>query len=120
MAVLKDGRRIMVGAAGGDVQPQAVAQIITRHVRFGQPLADAVAAPRFRLGKDGPLDTDDVKLENGVPPRVVEALRAAGHAVRMIEAPNALTGQAGVVVLHPDGRTEGGVDPRAEGSVAEA
>ncbi|WP_404382662.1 gamma-glutamyltransferase family protein [Caenispirillum salinarum] len=120
MAVLKDGRRMMAGAAGGDAQPQAVAQILARHLTYRQPLDEAMAAPRFRLGKDGPEDADDVKLENGADPRVVEALRAAGHAVRMIAAPNALTGQAGAVVRHPDGRTEGAADPRAEGSVAEA
>lgn len=119
MAVLKDGRRIMVGAAGGDAQPQAVAQILARHVTFRQPLADAVTAPRFRLGKDGPEDADDVKMEDGTDARVVEALRAAGHAIRMIAAPNALTGQAGAVVRHPDGRVEAAADPRAEGSVAQ-
>jgi gamma-glutamyltranspeptidase/glutathione hydrolase len=118
MAVLKDGRRMMVGAAGGDAQPQAVAQIVSRHIAFRQPLEEAVAAPRFRLGGEGVDDAHTLKMEDGLDPRVVEALRAAGHAVCMIHAPNAETGQAGAVVRHPNGCVEGAADPRSDGSVA--
>lgn len=117
MAAPKDGRRIMVGAAGGDAQPQAAAQILARHLTFRQPLEAAVRAPRFLLGRANADDDNDVKLEEGVEPRVVDALRAAGHAVRISSATNEAMGLAGALAHHPDGRTEGAADPRAEGAV---
>jgi oxamate amidohydrolase len=51
LAVLADGRVVAYGTMGGDGQPQTQAAIFTRHVRYRAPLARAIDAPRWLLGR---------------------------------------------------------------------
>ena len=51
LAVLKDGRVMAYGAMGGDGQPQTQGAVFTRHVLFGEPLAEAIDRPRWLLGR---------------------------------------------------------------------
>ena len=51
LAILKDGRIMAYGAMGGDGQPQTQAAVFTRHVMFGEPLAEAIDRPRWVLGR---------------------------------------------------------------------
>ncbi|SOD99154.1 gamma-glutamyltransferase [Caenispirillum bisanense] len=99
---LKDGRTLLAGTAGGDAQPQILGQILSRHLRFGEPLAAALAAPRLRLA-------EAVAAEPGLDPRVVDGLRAAGHAV---EAAAEAIGAAGVLAVAADGGVTIAGDPR--------
>lgn len=87
LAELKDGRRVVVAATGGDAAAQRTAQALARMTRFGADAATAMAAPAVVL------EAEDVVAAPGLDGRVLEGLRAAGHAVR--EAP--LT--ASVVIL---------------------
>ena len=57
LAVLKDKRIIAYGTMGGDGQPQSQAAVFTRHVAFGQPLEQALDAPRWLLGGHGAQPT---------------------------------------------------------------
>ncbi len=118
LAVLNDGRIMAYGAMGGDGQPQTQAAIFTRHVLFGQPLQQAVTAPRWVLGRDWSGTASDLKLEARFDPALVAALRDAGHAVTEASAFDTLMGHAGAVLRRPSGLLEGAADPRGDGIVA--
>ncbi|WP_343864478.1 gamma-glutamyltransferase, partial [Caenispirillum bisanense] len=117
---LKDGRALVLAAGGGDAQPQTLAQLYGRLVTFGEAPAAVLAAPRLRLGPVQPGDADDVKAEAGLSPRVLDGLRAAGHAVRDLPARDGeVTGAAAVLVVAEDGATAAQTaDPRATAGAA--
>ncbi len=117
LALLKDGRVLAYGAMGGDGQPQTQAAIYSRHVWFGQGLEEAVAAPRWLLGRAWGAASRSLKLEDRFDPALWEALRRAGHEVELVGSFSPLMGHAGAVELHPDGRLEGASDPRSDGAV---
>ncbi|MFN4062588.1 MAG: gamma-glutamyltransferase, partial [Parazoarcus communis] len=97
----------------------AHAAVFTRYARFGQPLQQAVSAPRWLLGRTWGDITTTLKLESRFDPALVQALRDAGHDVEMLnEAYSDTMGHAGALVRHPHGLIEGAVDPRSDGVVA--
>jgi gamma-glutamyltranspeptidase len=117
LALFDDGRAMPFGTMGGEGQPQTQAAVFTRHARFGMPLAQAVAAPRWLLGRTWGDTTTTLKLESRFDPALVAALRAAGHDVEVLPAAFSDTmGHAGALVRHPDGRIEGAADPRSDGA----
>ncbi|WMW65443.1 gamma-glutamyltransferase family protein [Nitratidesulfovibrio liaohensis] len=118
MALLADGRVMPYGTMGGEGQPQTQAAVFTRHVVFGQPLQQAVSAPRWLLGRTWGDDAVHLRLEGRIAPDVADGLRAAGHPVRMVGDYDPVMGHAGAIVRHPDGTLEGAVDPRGDGCVA--
>ncbi|HET9902644.1 MAG TPA: gamma-glutamyltransferase family protein [Xanthobacteraceae bacterium] len=119
LAVLRDGRIIAYGTMGGDGQPQTQAAVFTRHVHFRQPLAAALDAPRWLLGRTWGSKVTSLRLEPRFPDRLVDRLLAAGHDIDVLGEPYSDTmGHAGAVVLHPDGSLEGAHDPRADGGAA--
>jgi gamma-glutamyltranspeptidase/glutathione hydrolase len=119
LAVFDDGRVMPYGTMGGEGQPQTQAAVFTRYARFGQPLQQAVSAPRWLLGRTWGDESTTLKLESRFDPALVDALRAAGHAVEVLpEAFSDTMGHAGALVRHPNGVIEGAADPRSDGSVA--
>jgi gamma-glutamyltranspeptidase/glutathione hydrolase len=115
LAELSDGRVMAYGTMGGEGQPQTQSAVFSRYAMFGQPLQQAVTAPRWLLGKTWGDDTTSLKIEENADPALVEALRAAGHEVERIPAFSSLAGHAGAVVRHGDGMTEAASDPRSDG-----
>jgi gamma-glutamyltranspeptidase/glutathione hydrolase len=109
---------MVYGTMGGDGQPQTQAALFTRHVRYGQDLATAIAAPRWLLGRTWGTPRIELSLESRFDPALVAALAAAGHRVRSVGAYDALMGHAGAIVRHPDGLLEGAADPRGDGCAA--
>jgi gamma-glutamyltranspeptidase/glutathione hydrolase len=121
LAVLKDGRVMAYGTMGGDGQPQTQAMLFARHVLYRQPLAAAIEAPRWLLGRTWGSPHTNLRLESRFDGNLVDRLLAAGHDVEVIgEAYSDTMGHAGAVVLHPDGTLEGGHDPRADAGAAGA
>ncbi len=118
MALLADGRVMPYGTMGGEGQPQTQAAVFTRHVIFGQPLQQAVSAPRWLLGRTWGDDAVHLRLEGRFDPAVADALRAAGHPLRMVGDYDPVMGHAGAIVRHPDGTLEGAADPRGDGCAA--
>lgn len=103
MATVASGpRMVLLGSMGADAQPQVVVQILTRHLDRGQPLAEAIAAPRFvspaQIYGPAPL-----YREPGLPLARGKVLR--GH-------PSAFGHAQGISV---GVRIEVGVDPRGDG-----
>ena len=117
-ARLKDGRTMVYGTMGGDGQPQTQAAVFTRHVLFGQPLQQAVTAPRWLLGRTWGQSTDSLKLEARWPAAVVDELRRRGHDVELLGEFDENMGHAGAIVRQADGILEGACDPRSDGAVA--
>jgi gamma-glutamyltranspeptidase len=113
---LKDGRVLAYGTMGGEGQPQTQAAIFTRHVLFGQPLQEAVTAPRWLLGRTWGEETTSLKLESRFDPALIDRLQKAGHDVEVLEPFSSVMGHAGAVCVSPSGVIQGASDPRSDGS----
>ncbi|MEP9349848.1 gamma-glutamyltransferase [Xanthobacter sp. KR7-225] len=121
LAVLGDGRVMAYGTMGGEGQPQTQAAVFSRHALFGVPLGEAIARPRWLLGRTWGSTVTNLRLENRFDPDLVDRLRRAGHDLEVLAEPFSDTmGHAGAVVIHPDGHLEGAHDPRADGGAAGA
>src|SRR5947207_6448524 len=119
LAVLNDGRVMAYGAMGGDGQPQSQAMIFARHVLHGQPLAKAIDAPRWLLGRTWGSPHTNLRMESRFDGHLVERLMSAGHDIEVLpDAYSDTMGHAGAVVIHPNGTLEGAHDPRADGGAA--
>ncbi len=116
LAVLNDGRIMAYGTMGGDAQPQAQSAVFTRHVMFGEPLADAIDRPRWVLGRTWGDQQTKLRLESRFDGNLIDALAAAGHAIDVLSEPYSdVMGHAGAAVLHNDGTCDAAHDPRADG-----
>lgn len=118
LALLDDGRTTVYGTMGGDGQPQTQAALFTRYACFGQDLQEAIAAPRWLLGRTWGSTRTNLRLEGRFDPELVAALAAAGHDVEVVEPFAQIMGHAGAVVRHPDGRLAAATDPRSDGAAA--
>ncbi|MEO9338326.1 gamma-glutamyltransferase [Mesorhizobium sp. SB112] len=115
---LHDGRpQLLYGTQGADGQPQTLAPLLVRMLNHEMSPAEALAAPRFLLGRTFSDGADTLKLERNVSKEVMATLLERGHAVAPIDALSPLCGQAGIVRL--DGpetaMSLGAHDPRGEG-----
>ncbi len=119
LAALKDGRVMAYGTMGGDGQPQSQAAVFTRHITFGQPLEQALDAPRWLLGRTWGSSHTNLRVEGRLDEKLIDQLMSAGHDIAVLDQGYSDTmGHAGAVILHPDGTLEGGHDPRADGGAA--
>ena len=117
-ARFKDGRSMVYGTMGGDGQPQTQAAVFSRAIWFGQPLQQAVSAPRWLLGRTWGQTSDSLKLESRFSDDIVRDLEARGHPIEMLNEFDETVGHAGAIIRHPDGVLEGASDPRSDGCVA--
>jgi gamma-glutamyltranspeptidase/glutathione hydrolase len=85
---------------------------------FGQALQQAVAAPRWLLGRTWGDEATGLKIEDRIDQDVTRALEAAGHRVEIVGPFEEIMGHAGALVHHPEGLIEGASDPRSDGAVA--
>ncbi|WFE75700.1 gamma-glutamyltransferase family protein [Roseinatronobacter sp. S2] len=103
--------KFVYGTQGADGQPQTLAMVLTRMIDFGQSPPDALAGPRFLLGRTFSDSRDSLKLEADVDAPTRAALAARGHEISMIAAQSPMAGLAGVVQCR-DGRRQAWHDPR--------
>ncbi len=118
MALLNDGRVMPYGAMGGEGQPQTQSAIYTRYVVYGQELQQAIAAPRWLLGRTWGAERSNLRLENRFDSAVIDALAEAGHDVEVVGPFDEVMGHAGALVRHRSGLIEGASDPRSDGAAA--
>ncbi len=118
LARFDDGRVMAYGTMGGEGQPQTQAALFTRYARFGVDLQEAIAAPRWLLGRTWGEQSTTLKLEDGFDEALYIELAVAGHDVERVGPLTATMGHAGAIVRHADGRLEGATDPRSDGGVA--
>jgi len=122
LALRSDGRVMPYGTMGGEGQPQTQAAVFTRHVLFGQDLQQAIAAPRWVLGRTWGSSTHALRMESRFDPGLVSQLAAAGHDIELVGDYAEMMGHAGALVLHRRGPgaglIEGAADPRSDGAAA--
>ena len=114
------GRRVMpFGTPGGDVQTQAMLQVLLNVALFGMSTQDAVEAPRFASHSfPNSFEPHDylpgrLTVEGRVPEAVTGDLAARGHDVERLDDWSHRT--AGMCAIELDletGIMEGGADPR--------
>jgi gamma-glutamyltranspeptidase / glutathione hydrolase len=117
LAVSRDGRVIPFGTPGGDVQAQAMAQVLMNLLVFGMNPQAAVEAPRFAsYSFPDSFEPHDfypgrLHLEAGIGQAVGADLTARGHDVRWWPD---LTWRAGAVCMIDSyrGMHAGAADPR--------
>jgi gamma-glutamyltranspeptidase/glutathione hydrolase len=118
MAVGDDGSVIPFGTPGGDVQMQAMVQVLLNLTAFGMDAQAAVEAPRVfsRSFVDSfePHEEDPGRLcvEEGIEPAVAEELQERGHAVTVMPFHSWRAGAVCLIDRRPDGRLFAGADPR--------
>jgi gamma-glutamyltranspeptidase/glutathione hydrolase len=105
MAVAGGLPRLVFGTMGGEAQIQIHLQLLARILVAGEPLEEAVAAPRWTFGPTVLL------VEEGLP--ALDAL-PDGLEVTPMPAPE-LAGHAHAILVGDDGRLEAACDPRADG-----
>ena len=116
MAILKDGRHMVYGTMGGEGQPQTQAAIFTRYVDLEQGLEEAIAAPRWLLGRTWGEETAKLRIEARFDSAVIDALQNAGHEIEIVDDFDEMMGHAGAIVRPVDGAIEGASDPRCDGA----
>lgn len=106
--VTKDGSLFMVvGTPGGSTIITSVFQTILNVIEFDMTMQEAVAAPRFHHQ----WLPDVVSYErNGLDSLTVFELEKMGHQLRAGGA----SGRVDAILILPDGKLEGGADPRGD------
>jgi gamma-glutamyltranspeptidase/glutathione hydrolase len=108
--VLKDGKVFLVtGSPGGSRIITTVLQVITNVIDYRMNVRRAVAAPRIHHQ----WLPDEVSVEQGVSPDLIDVLEGRGHKVVGREP----WGSANSILATPDGLA-GAADPRTRGSLA--
>lgn len=108
--LLKDGKPFLVtGSPGGSRIITTVLQIVTNVIDFGMPIDQAVSAPRLHQQ----WQPEDVFVEPGFPPAVLDALRQRGHII----TPTRPASSANSIAVMPQG-VVGAADPRTRGALA--
>ena len=116
---LQDGKALMpFGTPGGDVQQQAMLQVLLNVTVFGMPLQEAIEAPRVasRSFPDSfwphAYSPGKLEAERRLPRETRDALAAMGH--EMAEWPDWewRAGSVCAVKVGADGTRWGGADPR--------
>lgn len=101
---LRDGQAELVyGTQGADGQPQTLSMLLTRLINFSQTPREALAAPRFLLGRTFSDSRDSLKIEANIPAKTLAILKSRGHEISLIDPQSPIAGQAGVVRHHPTG-----------------
>ncbi|MDY0395247.1 gamma-glutamyltransferase [Virgibacillus halophilus] len=114
--VLNDtGPEMIVGAMGGEGEPQTQAAIIARVLDQGYAIQEAIDAPRWLLGRTWGEQHRGLRLEGRFPEDMVKDLENLGHVnVELIDAFSDLVGHAQAIHIL-NNRIEAAADPRAGG-----
>ena len=101
--------RLATGSPGGSTIITTVLQIVLNVVEYGMDAGEAVSAPRLHHQ----WLPDVVRVEEwGFDAATLRNLENRGHELEMAEG----WGNAGAIVVTPDGWLEGAADPRGEGT----
>ena len=120
VVVLKDGALAFVfGSPGGETIGQTEFQMLVNLIDFDLPIQEAIEAPRFALNakpnfyKPGAEVT--VQIENRFPQATIDALKALGHNVQVLNGWGSLGHMQAIRVDPKTGAMMAGGDPRRTG-----
>ncbi len=112
--VEKDGNLwLVVGTPGGSTIITAVAQTILNAYEFNQSMQEAVNAPRFHHQW---LPDMIIFEPGGFSDDIKEQLKSKGYQINEDRTP--VIGKVDAIRVLPDGRLEGGADPRGDDTAA--
>jgi gamma-glutamyltranspeptidase/glutathione hydrolase len=119
MVVTDKGGVMPFGTPGGDVQIQAMLQVMVNILHFGMEVQEAIEAPRVASysfpSSFAPFDYFPGRLavEDAIPQATRDALAAKGHEVKDWPHRTWLAGTVEVVLSNPEtGLLAAGADPR--------
>ena len=118
---MKDGKPFMAwGTPGGDQQPQSMTQVFLNFVEFGMTIQDAIESPKIGTmafpRSDFPhTATNELLVENRIPAKVIDGLKAKGHNVRVVGEWDIGGNNQAIVIDPASGALLAGADPRREG-----
>jgi gamma-glutamyltranspeptidase/glutathione hydrolase len=115
-AELNDGSRMVYGTMGGEGQPQTQACLFSRYHYQGMSLQEAIAKPRWLLGRTWGDSTNNLRLEQQLFNIHGDALQQRGHEVIQVDDNNELMGHAGAIMLDLHGQVSASSDPRSDGT----
>ena len=105
----KDGKLFMVvGSPGGSTIITSVVQNILNVIEFDMGMQESVSASRFHHQ----WLPDDIRFENDFDTLAFPELRSKGYQLSRGES--RIIGKVDAVLVLPDGRLEGGADPRGD------
>ena len=105
----KDGKLFMVvGSPGGSTIITSVVQNILNVIEFDMGMQESVSASRFHHQ----WLPDDIRFENDFDTLGFPLLRSKGYQLSRGES--RIIGKVDAVLVLPDGRLEGGADPRGD------
>lgn len=112
--VEKNGKLLMVvGTPGGSTIITSVLQTILNVAEFGMGMQEAVEAPRFHHQ----WLPDLVNFEpDSFDSLLIQGLKAKGYLINEGNSP--VIGKVDAILVLPDGRLEGGADPRGDDRAA--
>lgn len=104
---------LLLGSPGSERIATSLAQVIMRMVDAGEPLDQAIAAPRLHAGKGGRIQIEKKRFD----PRVLAALEEAGFAIKRRGAYSFYLGCVQAIQLPLTRKDEflGVADPRRDG-----
>lgn len=119
IAVTREGGVMPFGTPGGDVQVQAMLQVLLNHLHFGMELQDAIEAPRVASysfpSSFAPFEHFPGRLavEGRIDPAVRAGLAERGHAISEWPDWTWLAGSVEAIRVDPQsGLMAAGADPR--------
>jgi gamma-glutamyltranspeptidase/glutathione hydrolase len=109
----KDTRKLVLsmGAPGGSAIINYVAKVLVGTLDWGLNVQQAISLPNFG-SRNGPTELEKGRFSDSL----IEALKAKGHNVRVMEQASGLQGIMRMNI-HGDEMWFGGADPRREGIV---
>lgn len=109
----KDGKAVgPFGVMGGFMQPQGHIQVIVNTIDYAMNPQVSLDAPRWQW-----IRSKEIEIESDADPKIIEGLRAMGHAV-MIAEPGGRFGRGQIIWKLPSGAYIAGSDKRADGYAA--
>jgi gamma-glutamyltranspeptidase/glutathione hydrolase len=119
LMVTADGGVMPFGTPGGDVQVQAMLQVLLNVMHFGMPVQAAIEAPRVATynfpSSFAPFDyfPGRITVEDRIDPAVRQELERRGHVVVVWPAFESLGGSVEMIQSDPKtGLLAAGADPR--------
>jgi gamma-glutamyltranspeptidase/glutathione hydrolase len=100
------------GVMGGFMQPQGHIQMIVNTIDYQMNPQASLDAPRWQW-----IRAKEIEVESDADPKVIEGLRAMGHAVKAVE-PGGRFGRGQIIWRLPSGAYIAGSDKRADGYAA--
>lgn len=113
-AKYKDGRRLSYGTMGGEGQPQTQAAVFSGYTWQNKSITQAIADPRWLLGRTWGDNTTNLKVEDGLAKQIGSELTQRNHDWQRVADRNEMMGHAGAILDTPSS-LEAATDPRSDG-----